>query len=227
MSSMRPSGRGPTDGPFLTERLICRLLAPSVPTADDQLVALVLLDAGAQAHRRAAPHGLRRHAGRLLALATAVRMVARVHRRATHLRPSAHVARATGLADLLVLVVEVAHLADGRHALDAHAAHLVRRQPDGGEAPFLGEQLRAASGAAHDLPAAAGDELDVVDLGAERYAAHRQRVADAGLDIGARRDPVADVQAVRQEHVSLLAVGVVQQADARRAVRVVLDRRDP
>src|ERR671919_122615 len=33
-------------------------------------------------------------------------------------------------------------------------------------------------------------------------------------------------ESVRQEHVALLAVGVVQQPDTRRAIRVVLDRRD-
>src|SRR5918995_7476936 len=84
MSSMRPSRRASTNGPFLTERLIYRLLTPSVPTADDQLGGLVLLDAGAQAHGRLAPLGLGRHAGRLLALATTVRVVSRVHRRSAH-----------------------------------------------------------------------------------------------------------------------------------------------
>src|SRR4026209_684239 len=82
MSSMRPSRRASTNGPFLTERLLYRLLTPSVPTADDQLVAPVFLDAGAQAYGRLAPLGLGRHAGRLLALTTAMWMVARVHGRA-------------------------------------------------------------------------------------------------------------------------------------------------
>src|SRR5687767_1691094 len=226
ISSMRPSRRASTNGPFLMERLIYRLLTPSVPTSDDQLAALVLLDAGSQAHGRLAPLGLRRHAGRLLALATTVRMVARVHRRSAHGRAPAHVAGTSRLADLLVLVVQVAHLADGRHALDAHAAHLVGRQPDRGVVAFLCEQLGAAAGAAHDLAATTGHELDVVDLGAERDARHRQRVAGAGLDVGAGGHRVADSQAMRQEHVALLAVGVVEQADARRSVRVVLDRRD-
>ena len=44
--------------------------------------------------------------------------------------------------------------------------------------------------------------------------------ADAGLD------RVAHLQALRREDIALLAVGVVQQSDARRAVRVVLDVRD-
>ena len=37
---------------------------------------------------------------------------------------------------------------------------------------------------------------------------------------------VADLQAVRLQDVALLAVGISDERDARRAVRVVLDRRD-
>ena len=37
---------------------------------------------------------------------------------------------------------------------------------------------------------------------------------------------VADLQAERREDVALLAVAVVDQRDAARAVRIVLDRRD-
>ena len=41
-----------------------------------------------------------------------------------------------------------------------------------------------------------------------------------------RHDRVAHLEPVREEHVALLAVAVVEQADPRRAVRVVLDRRE-
>jgi hypothetical protein len=71
-----------------------------------------------------------------------------------------------------------------------------------------------------------GDQLDVVDRGAQRNVGDRQGVADSRLRGRARDDHVTDLHAVRQEHVALLAVAVVQQADAGRAVRVVLDGRD-
>ena len=50
---------------------------------------------------------------------------------------------------------------------------------------------------------------------------------DARLGVGPGDDDVADLEAVGQEHVALLAVAVVEQPDARRAVRVVLDGREP
>ena len=44
---------------------------------------------------------------------------------------------------------------------------------------------------------------------------------------GPESDDVADLEPVGHEHVALLAVAVVEEADPRRAVRVVLDRGDP
>src|SRR5439155_26828632 len=120
------------------------------------------------AHVGLTPRRLGWHARRGLALATTVRVVTRGHDRAAHRRAAAHVPRATGLADLLVLVVEVAHLADGRHADGPHPPHLTRREADGGVIALLGEQLRAAPRRPDDLSPAPGDQLDVVDLGAER-----------------------------------------------------------
>ena len=51
-------------------------------------------------------------------------MVARVHDHAPDLGPLAHVAGPAGLAQVLVLVVQVADLADRGHALDADPADL-------------------------------------------------------------------------------------------------------
>src|SRR5690606_27912101 len=79
---------------------------------------------------------------------------------------------------------------------------------------------------AGDLRAAAGAELDGVQHGTGRDVAQRQVVA--GLDVGAGTglDGVTLRQLVRRHDVALGAVRVVQQRDARRAVRVVLDVRD-
>ena len=83
------------------------------------------------------------------------------------------------------------------------------------------------AGGPDDLAALARDELDVVDRRAERDVGDRQGVADPRLGVGAGDDDVADLQAVGQEHVALLAVAVVEQPDPGRPVRVVLDRREP
>src|SRR5699024_6150100 len=90
----------------------------------------------------------------------------------------------------------------------------------------LGDQLHGGAGAAGDLGAATGAQLDGVHHGAQRDVPQRQVVA--GLDVRARTvlDPVALTQLGRREDVALLAVQVVQQRDARGAVGVVLDVSD-
>src|SRR6476646_5509759 len=102
-----------------------------MPRADDEPSGR-LGPSGAVAHGGLAPRGLRRHPRRGLAFAPAVRMVARVHDDPTDLRALAHVPGAAGLAEVLVLVVEVADLADGGHAQHRDATHLAGRHPHGG-----------------------------------------------------------------------------------------------
>ncbi len=59
-------------------------------------------------------------------------------------------------------------------------------------------------------------------------SAERQRSSPARISAsGPRHHRVADPDADRRQDVALLAVGVVEQRDARRAVRVVLDRSPP
>ena len=187
--------------------------------------ALVLL-ARAVAERRHAPRRDRVAPGGRRALATAVRVVDRVHRHAARLRAHAHVALAPGLADLDVLVLGVADRADGRAALGAHHAHLAGGQTQRRHVAVLGHQLHRGAGRARHLAAAAGLQLDVVDDRADRHARERHAVADGDVGAVAGGDGHADGQALRREDVALLAVDVVQQRDVGRAVGVVLDRRD-
>src|SRR5918998_4036150 len=124
ISSMRPRRRASTNGPFLTDRdMLSYLPLLPAPRTDDEPSGR-LRAPGAVAHRGLAPRRLGRHPRRGLALAAAVRMVARVHDDAPDLGPATHVPGAAGLAEVLVLVVEVAHLADCGHAAERDPTHL-------------------------------------------------------------------------------------------------------
>src|SRR6185295_11204273 len=85
---------------------------------------------------------------------------------------------------------------------------------------------RADAGRTDELRALAGLQLDAVYDGAEGDVLERHRVAGPDLRVGARHHGVADAEPERREDVALLAVRVVQQREARAAVRVVLERRD-
>src|SRR3954453_13764006 len=94
-----------------------------MPAADDE-DARCLAASRPVGHRGLAPRGLWGHARGALALATAVGMVPRGHRHATDLRTLHHVAGASGLAEALVLVIDVRDLPDRRHAAHRDPAHL-------------------------------------------------------------------------------------------------------
>src|SRR6266545_5282613 len=165
-------------------------------------------------------------ATRALALAAAQRMIDGVHRHAADSGAAAQPAALARLADRQQLVLGVADFADRGEALATHHPHLGRTEPQGDEVAFLRDDLGARSGAAADLPALPDLQLHIVHRGAERDLEQRHRVAGADVRAGPRDDAVAHVQSLGREDVALLAVGVVQQRDAGRPVRVVLDGRD-
>ena len=111
-----------------------------------------------------------------------------------------------------------------------HSIGTRRTSPDGSvicaQSPSRAVSVALHPAHAADLAAAARLHLDVVDRHAQRDLPQRQAVADARLGLGAAHHVVARLQPVRGEDVRLLAVLVLEQGDAGRAVRVVLDRDD-
>src|SRR2546422_4809172 len=134
------------------------------PLDDEALGPLVV--AGLGALGGLAPGGDRVTAAGGLSLPAAVRVVHRVHGHPAVVGAPAEPARPARLADGDVLVVEVAHLADGGQALEVDLAHLSRGELDLGVIALLGHELGGSTGAAHHLPALALAQLDVVDHGA-------------------------------------------------------------
>src|SRR3954469_1981918 len=171
------------------------LVLPAATAAHDQLVGFLVLRAGALAERRHAPRRDRMAAALRLALATAVRMVDRVHRASADGRALAEPAAASRLADRDVAVLDVPDLADGGAAGEQHAPHLAGGEAQRRVAAVLRDELHAGAGGARHLAALAGLELDVVDERAGGDVLERERVA--GLDVGAdaglhdRADPHA------------------------------------
>src|SRR5437588_10097540 len=210
-------------GPFFSERLNLFLL----PAADDQAVGSFLRLPRAVAERRLAPGRLRVPAGARLALATAMRVVGGIHRRAAHRGPLAQPARAAGLASRLVLVLQVADLAERRAAGDVDAPELARGHPDRGVVALFREQLRGGPGRADQLAAPTQRQLQVVDGRTDRDARQRQAVARAHRRVRSAHELVADLHTERGQDVALLAVLVVEEGDPGAPVGVVLDRRHP
>ena len=112
-------------------------------------------------------------------------------------------------------------------AVDGHQAHLAGGHAHLRVVAFLGHQLRRGAGAAHHLArrgrAAARCCGCVLPSGMLRSGRQLPTRISASAP---RHQAVADLQAVRRQDVALLAVGVDEQGDARRAVRVVLDGGD-
>src|SRR5690606_4969043 len=135
-------------------------------------------------------------------------------------------AHAAGLAPVDVRLLGVADLADRGTAAGVDVADLAGRHTQLGVGTVLGDELHRHAGRARDLRAAARAELDRVDHGTGGDVAQREVVAGLDVSPGASLDAVALLQLVRRDDVALLAVRVVQERDARRAVGVVLDVRD-
>ena len=161
-----------------------------------------------------------------LAFAAAHRVVHRVHGDAPDAGRTAPPAVPPGLPEGHVLVIQVAHLSDHRPAVDVELAHLARRQPQLRVVPVPRHQLAVGARRTRHPGATPREQLHVVDVRAERDVLQRQAVPRTDLRVSARLHLHPDLQAIRRHDVAALAVGVVEQRDARRAVRVVLDAGD-
>src|SRR4051812_35335182 len=101
-----------------------RLLPLRGATPDNHRIRALVV-AGARLHRLS-PLGLGLTTNRCLALAAAVRMVARVHRRAADRWAPPTMPVPTRFSDHDILVIDVAHLSQSRHAVEVNKPYLSR-----------------------------------------------------------------------------------------------------
>ncbi len=129
----------------------------------------------------------------------------------------------TGLADVHVLVIQVAHLTDAGGAVGADVANLTGGQADLRQLAFLGHQLSGGAGRTDQLSTVAGLELHIVDHGTDGNVGDGQAVAGLDVRVGGSQNHVASLQAVRSQDVGQGAVLIADQSDISGAVGIVLD----
>src|SRR5687767_5267615 len=160
------------NGPFFNERGI--LLSSSIlhDHVACPLVATRLVTAC-----RLAPRRYRIAAARGLTFAAAMRVIDRIHRDASNLRPLAHPATATRFTERNILVLGVAALSYGRHTDDGNAPDFARRHTHLRVVAFLRDDLGKAACRTDHLTALSGTKLDVMNFRTERNVFDRQRIA--------------------------------------------------
>src|SRR4051812_26696041 len=201
-------------------RLLSLVLASTTAT-NNKLVALFVGAAGTAFRLTVGVDRVTTTGG--LTFTTTVRVVNRVHGDTADGRANALPPHTAGLAPVDVRLLSVADLADRCAAAHVNVADFAGGQTQLGETAFLGDELnRSASGTGH-LGAATRTQFDCVDNGTDGDVAQRQVVAGLDVSVGAGLYEVALGQLVRGDDVTLGAINVVQQCDASRTVRVVLD----
>src|SRR4051812_40611007 len=191
----------------------------------DEAVGIIPLLSGLLALRVAprAEEVLASATGLGAAFTTTVRVVDGVHAHAADGGADAEPAGAPGLAADDVHVFDVADLSDSGVARGKDLADLTGGELHQGVVAFHVGHDGSLAGGAGDLATLVRRELDVVNLRAERDLVQRQRVADLGLRFLTGHHLGADGEIGGREDVALLAVPVLDERNARGAVRIVLD----
>ncbi len=157
---------------------------------------------------------------------TTMRMIDRVHRRSTNVRTTTHPALATCFTQHDATVIAIASRANSCPTGRRNTANFAAGQRNLSPIRLASHQRGMRAGTATQHATATLSQLDIMDLGPQGNLGQRQAIAQLGRRLGTTQHIVALLQPIRSNDVSLLAIGVMQQGNACRAIGIVLDRID-
>ena len=161
-----------------------------------------------------------------LSLTTSHGMVDGIHDHAADVRAASKPACAPGLAAGNVHVVGISDLADRGVAFLVDPANFSRGELDQGITAFAVRQGGVSTGATDHLGPPAGNDLNIMDCGAERDRLERKGITHGGLGPFSGVHPCPDRESDGSEDVGLFTIGILEQGDASRAVRIIFDGED-
>ena len=153
-------------------------------------------------------------------------MIAWIHDHSANFGTFSEPARLSGFPELLVLMLLISDLSDGRHAFDKRKSKFTARHANVCVLSFFRHELGADAGRANKFSASAGLKFYVVNHRTDRNILHLHRVPGANVRLGSRENLVSDLHSGRSEDIPLLTVGIRDESYPARSVRIVLDRRN-
>lgn len=119
-----------------------------------------------------------------------------IHGHAANLGTPSLPATATGLAELLAVMEDVADLTDTGPTALMKLTNLTGGQLDKNIIALLGHQLRRRTGGTNQLGTLADLHLNIMDDGTQGQIRHGQAVAELDIDIVAGLHDIADLDAL-------------------------------
>jgi hypothetical protein len=159
-----------------------------------------------------------------LSFAAAMRVVDRIHHDTTHMRASAQPSIPTCLPHINILMVRIANLPNGRHARRKDSPHFTGPESHLDILAITSHDLSGAAGAANQLTALSGLQLDIMDRGSQWHTGQWQRIPNTDLGSQTSLHHIANLEPDRSQDITLLAILVVHQGNASRTIRVVFQR---
>lgn len=161
-----------------------------------------------------------------LAFTASVWMVDRVHDNSANMRTATEPPAPPRFSHIDVLMVQVSYLANRGHTRCQDASHFSGLEPHLHIVSVTAHDLSESPGAADQLTAFAGLQLDIMNRRAQRHIGKRQRIPGPDFRIHTRLQHVPDLQADRCEDVAFLSISIREKRDSGRAVGIILERRN-
>jgi hypothetical protein len=120
-------------------------------------------------------------------------------------------------------MIDIANLANGRETVLVNSTNFAGRHFHQRISGFQCSKRRLLPGTARDLAATARSQFDVMNIRAQRNGAKRQRIPQIRRNIIPSINGRSNLKSIWREDVTQFAIGVFDESNARRAIRVVFN----
>jgi hypothetical protein len=163
---------------------------------------------------------------RRASLATAVRVIDRVHSHASHGWTNTSPPAGASFSELSQIVLTVTDLTDRRATIRMHFAHFSGSHSQGRVCAFSGYDLRTSAGGPNHLRTFAGFQFNAMHLRTHWNIPQWQRVARLDRRFATRHHGIAGTNPLRRQYVTTLTVCVQNESHMRATIRIVFNSFD-
>ena len=150
-------------------------------------------------------------------------MIDGVHYHAAHMRSSSAPAGASCFAARNIHMIDVPNLANRREAIFVNPPNFARWHFHQRVSGFECSKRGLLPGTTRHLTATTRSQFNVVNTDAQRNCTERQRIPQIRRNINSGNNSRSNLKTVRRENVTQFAIGIFNESNTRRTIRIVFD----